>query len=124
VNVARPRKNKQIRRVDQSTIVKLDQRTREGRLFRRVKAELTAGLGAPPSAAQTMLIESIATLRLHCERLDQKAVENGGLSLHDRRTYLAFRNSLNRALRAIASIKAGPNATTRALIAAARSPSP
>jgi hypothetical protein len=121
-------RRKRVRRVDQSTIVRLDQRTREARLVKRIKAELVAQVGGSPSPAQVMLIESIATLRLHCERLDQKAAENGGLlSLHDRKSYLAFRNSYIRALRALSGLKAasarGPSPLTRAVAAAARSPS-
>ena len=77
----------------------MDGRSREARLLRRVRSELTAHVGGKPSATQRMLIERAATLALHVETLDRKVLEGGVMSEHDSRTYLAWSNSLTRTLR-------------------------
>ena len=93
------------------------------RLARRVKADLIAQVGGSPSPAQMMLIESIVTLRLHCERFELQALQNGGeLTEHARKAYLAFRNSYVRSLRALEGLKASkPDQTSSDVFAAARS---
>ena len=81
------------------TLSNLDGRTREAKLLRRVRSELTAHVGGKPSATQRMLIERAATLALHVETLDRKVLQGGVMSEHDSRTYLAWSNSLTRTLR-------------------------
>lgn len=82
-----------------ATLARLDGRTREGRLMRRVRSELTAHVGGKPSATQRMLIERATTLSLYVEMLDRKMLEAGAQTEHDSRTYLAWSNSLTRTLR-------------------------
>lgn len=82
-----------------ATLARLDGRTREGRLMRRVRSELTAHVGGRPSATQRMLIERSATLSLYVTMLDRKAMQGGAMTEHDSRTYLAWSNSLTRTLR-------------------------
>lgn len=80
---------------------KLDGRTREGRLMRDVRAELTAHVGGKPSATQKALIERAVWLSLHIAQLDAKAAAGRAMTEHDSRTYLAWSNSLTRTLREI-----------------------
>ena len=78
----------------------------------RVRAELIEHLGGKPSAVQAALIDRIALLTLHVAQFDQKALEAGGLSERDGRQYLAYSNSLARALRDLgvrASSATGPS---------------
>jgi hypothetical protein len=81
------------------TLAKLDQRTREARLLRETREKLIAHLGGKPSEVQRQMIERAAMLTLHVSLFDRRAIENGGLSERDRREYLAYSNSLERALR-------------------------
>jgi hypothetical protein len=92
---------RRIRRRDQTTLARLDRRTKASRLTRRIRAELLAQIGPAATPAQIMLVERIVTLRLHVERFDAKAAENDGLNEHDRKAYLAYSNSLTRALRTL-----------------------
>ena len=77
----------------------MDGRTREARFLAQTRQELTAHLGGKPSATQSVLIERAAMLRLHLAQLDEKALRAGNLTDHDHRHYLAWSNSLDRALR-------------------------
>ena len=83
------------------TLAKLDQRTREARLLRETRESLIRHLGASPSAVELALVDRIALLTLHTALFDRKALEAGGLSERDSRSYLAYSNSLSRALRAL-----------------------
>jgi hypothetical protein len=74
-------------------------RSREGELFRRVGRDLRKHLGRPPSVAEGMLIDRIAWLQVHLARIDERALEAGGLSDHARREYLAWTGALCRLLR-------------------------
>lgn len=78
----------------------MDRRTRQARLLKHMEAELTRHVGGTPSATQRALIARCAMLTLHVAMLDARALENGGaMTGHDQRAYLAFSNSLTRALR-------------------------
>ena len=90
-----------------SVLAKLDGRTREARLLAEVRADLTAHLGGNPSAVQRRMIERCAWLSLHVAQLDAKAVEGGGLTDHDHRTYLAWSAALTRMLRQL-GLKGAP----------------
>lgn len=81
------------------TLAKIDKRTREGRLLAEVRADLTQHCGGMPSATQRGIIERCAWLSLWVAQLDAKAVEGGGLTDHDHRTYLAWSAALARLLR-------------------------
>jgi hypothetical protein len=78
---------------------KLDSRTREARFMRRVIADLTAHVGGHPTLAQRALIDRIAWLSLHCDRLDTHALAAGHMSEQMAGQYLAWSNSLTRALK-------------------------
>jgi len=81
------------------TLAKLDGRTREARLMRDARTELTAHLGGTPSATQRALIEQAAQLRLRLATMDRQFVETGAMTEHSSRTYLAWSNSYSRLLR-------------------------
>jgi hypothetical protein len=82
-------------------VVRLDGRSREARLMRTVRAELTAHVGGSPSATQRALIERAAWLSLHVAKIEARTAEGGGFSEADSRQYLAWSNSLTRTLRAL-----------------------
>lgn len=75
----------------------IDMRSKEGRVLRNVRGELTAHVGSP-SATQRILIERAAVLSLQIAMLDAKHA-NGGLTPHDQREYLAWTNALTRLMR-------------------------
>jgi hypothetical protein len=81
------------------TIAKLDGRTKEARLMRAVRRELTAHVGGAPSATEMMMIEQAAQLRLHLALIDRKVAEGREMTPHDSRQYLAWSNALSRLLR-------------------------
>jgi hypothetical protein len=85
-----------------------DGRSREARLLKQVRQQLTRQLGGRLTPAQTALIERAAMLQLRCAVLDGK-VFAGTFSEYDAKTYLAFSNSLTRTLKAL-----GLEATTAA----------
>jgi hypothetical protein len=80
-------------------LAKIDNRTKEARLLRETRSNLIAHLGGRPSEVQLQMIERIAMLTLHVSLFDRRAIENGGMGERDRREYLAYSNSLERALR-------------------------
>jgi hypothetical protein len=63
------------------------------------RAEMAAHIGGAPSASQRVLIDRCAWLRLHVMLLDEKVAGGKPLTPHDQRAYLAFSNSLVRAMR-------------------------
>jgi hypothetical protein len=81
-----------------ATLLNLDQRTREARMMRETRAELTAHLGGAPSTVQKLLIDRAVILRLQLALLEAKS-NVGTLSERDGRQYLAWSNSLTRLLR-------------------------
>jgi hypothetical protein len=83
------------------TLAKLDGRTREAALMRRVRAELTAHCGGNPNAVQRALIERAAILSLRVAQLDAKIVAGEALTLHDSNFALAWNNALRRTLAAL-----------------------
>jgi hypothetical protein len=80
-------------------LAKVDGRTREARLMRRVAANLRAHVGGSPSAVQEQLIQRAAMLTLHVALFDRRALEGDGLSERDSRSYLAYANGLARILK-------------------------
>ncbi len=81
-------------------LAKLDQRTREARLVRETRADLTAHVGGKPSATQRALIERAAQLTLQVWLFDRKAALTGGtMTERDSRQYLAWSNTLVRTLK-------------------------
>lgn len=56
------------------TLAKLDGRTREAALMRRVRAELTAYVGGSPTFPQRSLIDRAAILALRMAQIDEKII--------------------------------------------------
>jgi hypothetical protein len=82
-----------------TALAKLDQRTREARLVRSVRAQLTAHVGGKPSATQAALIEQAAQLALRIATMDRDFAKSGGLTEHDSKAYLAWANAYGRLMR-------------------------
>ena len=78
-----------------STLAKLDGRTRESRLMRRLRADLAAHVGGQPSATQRMLIERSVQLSLQIALMEAKPT----LTDHDGRQYITWTNALTRLMR-------------------------
>lgn len=101
-----------------TTLARFDGRTREARLLRQIRADLTAHVGGSPSATQRIAIERAAALTLHVARMDATAAKNGGMSDHARREYLSADSSLRRMLQLLgAEGKAQQPATIHELMA-------
>ena len=105
-----------------AALVTMDMRTKEARLLRDTRAELSAHLGGSPSATQRALIEQCAQLRLRLATMDRAFAEAGGaMTAHDSRTYLAWANSYARLLRQLGLRDApAPVPTIAELLAADR----
>jgi hypothetical protein len=102
----------------------VDGRTKAARFLRETRRQLTAHVGGTPSATQSVLIERAAMLRLHLAQLDEKALAAGGsLTDHDSRQYLAWSNSLDRAMRTLGIHGAPAPAPSLAAYLAARAQS-
>jgi hypothetical protein len=100
-------------------------RTRNGRFLAAAREELAQHLGGGKlSAAQRILVERVAWLRLHVALFDEKVAASAEpMSDTDRRAYLAFSNSLVRATRELglepaAAKPTDPMAALRAHVAA------
>ncbi len=91
-------------------------RTRNGRFLAAAREELALHLGGGPlSAAQRILVERVAWLRLHVALFDEKVANRSTpMSDHDRASYLAFSNSLVRATRELGLQPAAAKAPTLA----------
>jgi hypothetical protein len=86
------------RRRNRDTLVKVDGRTREARLMRETRAELTAHVGGSPTIAQRALIEQATNLRLRIAVLDKRFADSREYSEADTRTYTTLSNALGRVL--------------------------
>ncbi len=75
--------------------------SREGRLFRALRAELVQHVGGKPNAVQRALIDRIAMLQTHLARMDERMFREGKLSDHASRQYLAWANSASRMLQTL-----------------------
>jgi hypothetical protein len=82
-----------------TSLLRLDKRSREYRLMRQVRDDLTDHIGGQPTAVQRMLIERAVILSLRLALLDQKIVDGRLLTTMDNNQYLAWSNSLVRTLR-------------------------
>ncbi|MCO6415137.1 hypothetical protein JYK14_02960 [Siccirubricoccus sp. KC 17139] len=77
----------------------IDGRRREARLMAAVRRDLTAHVGGAPSATQRLLIDRCAQLSLHLALMDSELAAGKALGEAAGRQYLAWTNSLSRALR-------------------------
>lgn len=94
----------------QTTLAKLDGRTREARLMQQVRKELTDHVGGSPSATQRALIERAVNISVRLAVMDQRFAETKTQTEHDSRTYLAWSNSLTRTMRSL-GLKGASNRT-------------
>jgi hypothetical protein len=96
-------------------------RSRNGRYLSAAREELTLHLGGGPlSAAQRILVERIAWLRLHVALFDEKVANHSTpMSDRDRASYLAFSNSLVRATRELGLQPTAPRQQTLTEVLAA-----
>ena len=97
-----------------TSLARVDTRTREGRLLRDLRAELTAHVGGSPSVTQRLLIEQALELKLRIELMNQKTA--GELpTLHDRNYYISWTHALTRTLAALGLEPAQPRKRTKTL---------
>ena len=83
-----------------AALAKLDGRTRAARLLRDTRRALLAHVGETPSATERALVDRATMLTVHLALMDEKALRDvNGFSERDGRQYLAWSNSLERALR-------------------------
>lgn len=98
-----PAKQRAKRRIDPYSRpgrwAKVDGRSNEAVLARDVRAALVQHVGGNPSAVQSILIQRAVMLSVHLAMMDRKALEDGALSLHASRQYLAWNNGLTRTVR-------------------------
>jgi hypothetical protein len=82
-------------------LAKVDGRTREAALMRRVRSDLTRHVGGSPNAVERVLIERAVILSLRVAQIDAKILADETLTLHDSQFALAWNNSLRRTLVAL-----------------------
>ena len=85
-----------------------DRRTREARLLKQMRQELSQHLGGNPTPMQRALIERAAMLQLRCAKFDEKIID-GTFSEYDSKVFLAFSNSLTRTMKALGLEPAAAN---------------
>jgi hypothetical protein len=81
-----------------STLAKLDGRTREARLIKSLRAELTAHVGNAPSVTQRLLIDQAVQLQLRIALMDAEGTDPGEMSERRQVQYLAWTGALARLL--------------------------
>ena len=81
-------------------IVRVDRRTREGKLLEQTRAQLTAQVGGEPNFSQRAAIELAAFLTVEVARLSAR-IAAGTSTAADLRAYLALTNALTRATRSL-----------------------
>jgi hypothetical protein len=69
-------------------------RSREAQLYRSIARRLCQHVGGKPNHAEALLIGRIAMLQIHLAHIDERAIQDGGLSPHATREYLAWSNTL------------------------------
>src|SRR5437868_4212198 len=79
-------------------LARIDGRSREARLLKAIRSDLTTHVGGNPSATERAFIDRAAWLSLRVAQLDAR-IAAGTVTDHDSRTYLAWSNSLARTLR-------------------------
>jgi len=89
-------------------ILRVDARTREGRLLRDARKTLLEHLGGTATAVQKSLVERAAWLELRIALLDAKQAR-GEFSDYDSRVYLAMIGSLRRVYQAIGIARPAPS---------------
>ncbi len=82
-----------------ATLAKLDGRTRESRLVKSLRAELTEHVGGKPSTTQRLLIDQACQLQLRLAMMDKDTDANHEMTERNQVQYLAWSGSLVRLLR-------------------------
>lgn len=90
------------------SLAKLDGRTKESHLVRKMRAELLAHVGSNHSVVQLELIEQLVQIKLRLAVMDRKFVETRAKTDHDSRTYLAWANTYGRLLERLGVKDASP----------------
>lgn len=80
-----------------------------------IQHNLVEHVGGNSSAAQRLLIEQAASLRLHLALMDKRTAEGRELSERDGRQYLAWANSLSKLLRHLGLKSGGAASRPRTL---------
>ena len=82
-------------------LAKLDGRTREAALIRRVRDELLAHVGQRPTITQRLLIDRAAILSLRLAQIDRRIFADETLTILDNNQTVAWQNALTRVLVAL-----------------------
>src|SRR6267378_3329243 len=88
-------------------IVRVDMRTRHGRLLKQTRAALLEHVGPHSTVAQRSMCERIAFLELRCALFDQKLI-SGEFTGNDANTYYALVGAMRRCYSAIGLERAAP----------------
>jgi hypothetical protein len=87
-------------------IVRVDRRTREGKLLEQTRAALTLHVGGDPNFFQQATIERAAFLTVEVAKVNARLAAGTGTAA-DLRSYLALSNALARAVGSLGA-KSGP----------------
>jgi hypothetical protein len=82
-----------------STLRKMDGRSREARLLKSMRAELIAHVGGKPNVAQRILIDQAAELRLRIALMEAETLEPGEMTERRQVQFLAWTGALTRLLK-------------------------
>lgn len=82
-------------------LVKVDRRTKEGRLLDAVRLELLEHIGSRPTPLQRLLIQRACVLSLRLAQIDRKIFEEREFSVIDNNQAIAWQNALTRCLVAL-----------------------
>ena len=82
------------------SLARLDGRSREAVFIRKVRKDLLAHVGVPPTVVQRLLIERATILSLRLAQIDERILTDG-LTLHDNNQAIAWQNALTRVLVAL-----------------------
>ena len=99
-----------------ATLAKLDGRTKEARLVKSLRDELTAHVGGSPSTTQRLLIDQAVQLQLRLSLMDKDGGRTGEMTERNQVQYLAWSGALTRLLRQLGLNAAPKPAPTLAAI--------
>ncbi len=82
-------------------LLKVDGRTRTGKLMRDIRAALVEHVGGEANAAQQLIIHAATIKIMRCILIERRVLSEQSLDEGDRHQYLAWSNSLRRDLEAL-----------------------
>ena len=82
-------------------LLRVDGRTRLGKLMKDIRGALVEHIGGEPNAAQQLLIHAATIKQVRLILVEAYVLENGSLADGDKHGYLAWSNSLRRDLEAL-----------------------